>query len=88
MKSTKITKILKLFFKNKGLTVSNNIALKLSKGDYITRLDADDWLDENFLQVINELKKDPKIGMIFCNYFLVNSKGHIQSQFLRHDFKK
>ena len=78
-----------IFQKNKGLLVSNNIALKLSNGDYITRLDADDWLDENFLQVmVNELKKDPKIGMIFCNYFLVNSKGHIQSQFLRHDFKK
>ncbi len=77
-----------IFQKNKGLVVSNNIALKLSKGDYITRLDADDWLDENFLQVmVNELKKDPKIGMIFCNYFLVNSKGLIQSQFLRHDFK-
>lgn len=78
-----------IFQKNKGLLVSNNIALKLSNGDYITRLDADDWLDENFLQImVNELKKDPKIGMIFCNYFLVNSKGHIQSQFLRHDFKK
>ena len=55
-----------IFQKNKGLLVSNNIALKLSNGDYITRLDADDWLDENFLQVmVNELKKDPKIGMIF-----------------------
>ena len=75
-----------IFQKNKGLAVSNNIALKLSKGDYITRLDADDWLNENFLQVmVNELKKHPKIGMIFCNYFLVDSKGLIQSQFLRHD---
>tara|TARA_B110001452_G_scaffold140046_1_gene116389 strand:+ start:14029 stop:15390 length:1362 start_codon:yes stop_codon:yes gene_type:complete len=78
-----------IFQKNKGLNISNNIALKLSRGDYITRLDADDWLNENFLQVlVNELKKDPRIGIIFCNYFLVNNKGIIQSQFLRHDFKK
>tara|TARA_B100000795_G_scaffold270073_1_gene262498 strand:+ start:1112 stop:2473 length:1362 start_codon:yes stop_codon:yes gene_type:complete len=77
-----------IFQKNKGLNISNNIALKISKGEYITRLDADDWLNENFLQVlVNELKKDPKIGIIFCNYFLVNNKGVIQSQFLRHDFK-
>tara|TARA_Y100000741_G_scaffold361886_1_gene346656 strand:- start:420 stop:1787 length:1368 start_codon:yes stop_codon:yes gene_type:complete len=78
-----------IFQKNKGLNYSNNIALKLSRGDYITRLDADDWLDENFLQVmVDQIKKDPKIGMIFCNYFLVNNKGVIQGQFLRHDFKK
>ena len=78
-----------IFQKNKGLNFSNNIALKLSKGDYITRLDADDWLDENFLQVmVDQIKKDPKVGMIFCNYFLVNNKGIIQGQFLRHDFKK
>ena len=32
--------------KNKGLNVSNNIALKLSKGKYIIRLDADDWLEK------------------------------------------
>ena len=38
--------------KNKGLNFTNNVALKLSKGQYITRLDADDWLDENFLQAM------------------------------------
>ena len=46
------------FSKNKGLNLTNNVALKLSKGKYITRLDADDWLDENFLQVmVNQIKK-------------------------------
>ena len=78
-----------IFQKNKGLNFANNIALKLSKGKYITRLDADDWLDENFLQVmVSNLKKDPKIGMIFCNYYLVDKNGSIIDQFLRHDFKK
>ncbi len=78
-----------IYQKNKGLNFTNNIALNLSKGEYITRLDADDWLDENFLQVmVNNLKKDPKIGMIFCNYYLVDKKGSIIDQFLRHDFKK
>ena len=43
-----------IFQKNKGLLVSNNIALKLSNGDYITRLDADDWLDENFIKNPNK----------------------------------
>ena len=33
-------------------------------------------------------KKDPKIGMIFCNYYLVDKKGSIIDQFVRHDFLK
>ena len=37
-----------IYQNNKGLTVSNNIAIKVYKGEYITRLDADDWLDPNF----------------------------------------
>ena len=50
------------FSKNKGLNLTNNVALKLSKGKYITRLDADDWLDENFLQVmVNQIKKILKL---------------------------
>ena len=35
-----------VFQKNKGLTVSNNLALRLAKGKYIMRLDADDNLIE------------------------------------------
>ena len=35
--------------KNKGLNVTNNVALRIARGKYIVRLDADDYLDENFL---------------------------------------
>ncbi len=37
---------------NKGLNITNNIALRLSKGDYIMRLDADDYLDKNALEIM------------------------------------
>ena len=43
--------------KNKGLNVSNNIALKLSKGKYIIRLDADDWLEKNALELFDTNNK-------------------------------
>ena len=52
-----------IYQKNRGLNFTNNIALNLSRGKYITRLDADDWLDENFLQVmVNNLKKIKKLA--------------------------
>ena len=41
-------KIKIIYQKNKGLVISNNIAIKTAQGKYITRLDADDWLHPNF----------------------------------------
>ena len=39
--------------KNKGLNVTNNIALRISKGKYIIRLDADDWLEKKALELLS-----------------------------------
>ncbi|MEQ8575868.1 MAG: glycosyltransferase family A protein, partial [Fulvivirga sp.] len=36
-----------IYQKNKGLNVTNNIAMRASKGKYIMRLDADDYLENN-----------------------------------------
>ncbi len=78
-----------IYQKNKGLTVSNNIAIKASRGKYITRLDADDWLHPNFLQImVDTAKKNKKFAMIFCDYFIVNEKGQVIDQFYRHEIKK
>ena len=51
-KYTNNKKVKIIYQNNKGLTVSNNIAIKISQGKYITRLDADDWLDPNFLRSV------------------------------------
>jgi len=78
-----------IYQQNKGLTVSNNIAIKISKGKYITRLDADDWLDRNFLQIMVDTANSSKdCAMVFCNYYITNSNGQVIDQFYRHDFKK
>src|SRR5437867_1266985 len=45
-------KIRPIFQENRGLNISNNIALRAARGQYIMRLDADDYLDENALTVL------------------------------------
>jgi len=85
-KNKKITTVLQ---KNKGLTVTNNLALRLSKGKYIMRLDADDWLDLNALEIMsNILERNAKIGLVFPDYFEVDRNGNILNLVRRHDFKK
>ena len=53
---------IKIFYQaNRGLTVSNNLAIRASQGKYIMRLDADDWLDSHAIEILsNTLEKNKK----------------------------
>ena len=63
---------------NKGLNVTNNIALRLASGSYMMRLDADDYIDENILLILSnilDVKKD--VGLVYPDYYLVDEEGEI-----------
>lgn len=80
-------KIIPIFQQNKGLNITNNIALKVARGRYIMRLDADDWLDENALSVMaGALDRDPKLGLVFPDYYTVDEAGHVIELVRRHNF--
>ena len=75
--------------KNIGLNAANNVALKLAKGKYIIRLDADDYFDKNALEILSsKLEKDDKLGMVFPDYYTVDQFGNIIEMFRRHDFSE
>ncbi|PIQ89611.1 MAG: hypothetical protein COV72_02000 [Candidatus Omnitrophica bacterium CG11_big_fil_rev_8_21_14_0_20_42_13] len=62
----------------RGLAVSNNIALRLSSGKYIMRLDADDYLDENALLVLsNILDTHQNVGLVYADYYRIDQKGRV-----------
>ncbi len=61
-----------------GLAAACNIGIAKSRGEYIIRLDADDYFDENILLVeSNLLDAKPDIGMVYCDYHKVNEQGEI-----------
>ena len=75
--------------RNQGLTVTNNIALRLARGEYIMRLDADDYLDPNALTVMSSaLDQNSDVGMVFPDYYEVDERGEIINLVRRHDFDK
>ena len=39
-----------IFQKNKGLNITNNIAMRLARGKYLVRLDADDYFRKDAIQ--------------------------------------
>lgn len=78
-----------IYQQNKGLTISNNIAISVAKGKYITRLDADDYLDPNALYLLfNEFEKDEELGMAFGDWYEVDEFNNVTSIQRRHDFDK
>ena len=78
-----------IYQENKGLNVTNNVALHLSKGDYIMRLDADDYLAPLALKKLSdELESDSELGLVFPDYYIVDAEENIIEHHKRHDFRK
>jgi len=62
---------------NHGLTPSANVALKLARGKYIMRLDADDWLEPDALRrMTDEITKEPNAAYLFPDYWLTDPDGN------------
>lgn len=78
-----------IYQQNKGLNVTNNIALNIASGKYIMRLDADDYLEPDALKTLSsKLEGSPTLGLVFPDYYIVDEAGNILEHHKRHDFRK
>lgn len=60
----------------KGLRANANAALEMARGEYLMRLDADDYLDENALLVMaTYLDRHPGIGLVYPNWTYIDEDG-------------
>lgn len=63
--------------KNYGLSYSRNLGLRKAKGKYVTMLDSDDYLAENFLFITGLHLDNNKWDAAATNYFKVNLVGKL-----------
>jgi glycosyltransferase involved in cell wall biosynthesis len=78
-----------LYQQNKGLNKTNNVALNLSNGQYIVRLDADDFFEPDALEIMSKtLDADSELGLVFPDYYYVDRDGQRIGEERRHDFDK
>jgi len=64
-----------------GLAKAANTGIKASTGEYVIRLDADDYFDENILLILsNILDRSPDYGMVYPDYYRVDKHGDIIDQ--------
>ncbi len=65
---------------SKGLIKSSNIAIKAARGEYVIRLDADDYFDPNALSVLyNIIFKEKNTALVYSDYYLIDDKNNILS---------
>jgi len=64
--------------KKRGLIKSSNIAIKASKGNFILRLDADDYLDKKCVKILyNNIRKNNNIAMVYSDYYEIDNSDNI-----------
>lgn len=66
---------------NMGIGYSSNVGIKQSRGRYIVRVDADDYVSEFFLQTLFlGIHDNINYKAVTCDYFTVNVDGIFQSR--------
>lgn len=78
-----------IYQQNKGLNITNNIAMRAAKGKYLMRLDADDFLENDALKLMSDvLEENHEIGLIFPDYYYIDASSNRTGEEKRHDFEK
>lgn len=70
---------------NKGIEVSSNNGIKIAKGKYVVRLDADDYISNIFLSSVYQ-DLNPKDTFYYSGYFKVSQTSEILSTVQLLDF--
>lgn len=61
--------------KNMGLPKSLNIGIRAAKGSFIVRVDSDDWVQEDFLNIMSTfLYINKKLDAVACDYTIADDK--------------
>lgn len=71
--------------KNLGVAKSSNIGFKIAKGKFVVRVDADDYVNKDFIRILYQsLSMNPEYLGVACDYYLVSEKeqklDHVSSQ--------
>ena len=62
--------------KNKGLIPNWKFLIDNSKGEYLAFLEGDDkFCSKNLEEKMKIFKQYPKVGMVYCNFNMINEKG-------------
>lgn len=62
---------------NGGLSDARNVALDVMKGDYVTFIDSDDYIDNEYLHYLYDLLKQNDADIAICEYLYITESGKV-----------
>jgi len=63
--------------KNGGLSDARNVGVENAKGDFITFVDSDDWIREDYVEKLYNLLKETNADITVCNFIKTASENPV-----------
>lgn len=67
---------------NEGVSIARNTGINLSTGEWISFIDADDWIEPDMYELMLSKCKNEKADIILCNCFINKNNNEIKNSFL------
>ena len=64
-------------YQNKGVSVARNLGMERCSGEFITFVDADDWIKEDYLETMLRIQKAQSAELVICEYDFVHDTDRI-----------
>lgn len=66
---------------NNGVSIARNIGINCAKGDWITFVDSDDWIENNLFTEITQIVNQYPTDIICWNYYINKEKREVVQHF-------
>lgn len=80
---------------NEGVSLTRNLGISIASGEYITFIDSDDWIEQDFLKKAIEYIKKNNVSILITGFVFENNKkifnifnGEKDEIFLNNEIKK
>lgn len=67
---------------NEGVSIARNKGIQIANGEWISFIDADDWIEPNMYEVMLSKSKNKELDVVICNCYINKNNNEVKNSFL------